>query len=226
MEGSSVFGPGVGGVESSTILDGDGDGDGVGSTHKGSIFDTNLASMHTYLGEVDDVGSSRLTAQGGSMVTLPMFYLEGVVLFPEQKLPLRVLQPRFKAAVVRAMQQEDNDAPYTLGVIHVRAKHQDQGIIVASVGTTAEIQQLGYCSDGSVNVVTKGRERFQIWRAWTEPDGAMTTLKQASNNDFLEAAESTEDERIAIQFASKNDELSQALEEDSDSSDKASAWGR
>ncbi|CAK9199188.1 unnamed protein product [Sphagnum troendelagicum] len=48
----------------------------------------------------------------------------------------------------------------------------------------------------------------------------------ASNNDFLEAAESTEDERIAIQFASKNDELSQALEEDSDSSDKASAWGR
>jgi hypothetical protein len=30
----------------------------------------------------------------------------------------------------------------------------------------------------------------------------------------------------AIQFASKNDELLQALEEDSDSSDKASAWGR
>jgi cereblon len=58
----------------------------------------------------------------------------------------------------------------------VRAKHQDQGIIVASVGTTAEIQQLGYCSDGSVNVVTKGRERFQIWRAWTEPDGAVLPL--------------------------------------------------
>jgi hypothetical protein len=88
-----------------------------------------------------------------------------------------VLQPCFKAAVVRAVQQEDNDAPYTLGVvlscpfiaisfnflhiymdlipvvivkllffktglymqIHVRAKHQDQGIIVASVGTTAEV---------------------------------------------------------------------------------------
>jgi len=30
----------------------------------------------------------------------------------------------------------------------------------------------------------------------------------------------------AIQFASKNDELLQALEEDSDSSDKASACGR
>jgi hypothetical protein len=145
--------------------------------------------MHTYLGEVDDVGSSHSSA-GGSKVTLPMFYLEGIVLFPEEKLPLRVLQPRFKAAVVRAMQQEDNEAPYTLGVvisftviaisfnlllrgrklmihgfkshieklflqlaiglyvqIHVRAKPQDRGIIVASVGTTAEVvaQSLSTC---------------------------------------------------------------------------------
>jgi cereblon len=122
------------------------------------------------------VGSSHSSAQGGSMVTLPMFYLEGIVLFPEEKLPLRVLQPRFKAAVVRAMQQEDNEAPNTLGVIHVRAKPQDRGIIVASVGTTAEIRQLGYHSDGSVNIVTKGRQRFQIWRAWTEPDGAVVPL--------------------------------------------------
>jgi cereblon len=199
-------------------------GDGGGAeAHEGFTFDTNLASMHTYLGEVDDVGSSHSSAQGGSMVTLPMFYLEGIVLFPEEKLPLRVLQPRFKAAVVRAMQQEDNEAPNTLGVIHVRAKPQDRGIIVASVGTTAEvvaqspstciatftlcflqrrtglfmhsliwqcglslnllvcvcaeqIRQLGYHSDGSVNIVTKGRQRFQIWRAWTEPDGAVVPL--------------------------------------------------
>jgi hypothetical protein len=111
-----------------------------------------------------------------------MLFIAGIVLFPEEKLPLRVLQPRFKAAVVRAMQHEDNEAPYTLGVvisctvigisfnlllggrklmlhgftshierfflqlaiglyvqIHVRAKPQDRGIIVASVGTTAEV---------------------------------------------------------------------------------------
>ncbi|CAK9861885.1 unnamed protein product [Sphagnum jensenii] len=54
---------------------------------------------------------------------------------------------------------------------------------------------------------------------WTDDNS-----EAGSNNDFLETAESTEDERIAIQFASKNDELLQALEEDSDSSDKASAW--
>jgi hypothetical protein len=111
-----------------------------------------------------------------------MLFIASIQLFPEEKLPLRVLQPCFKAVVVRAMQQEDNEAPYTLGVviscividisfnfllggrklmihkfishierfffqlaiglyvqIHVRAKPQDQGIIVAYVGTIAEV---------------------------------------------------------------------------------------
>jgi Lon protease-like protein len=39
-----------------------------------------------------------------------------------------------------------------------------------------QIRQLGYHSDGSVNVVTKGRQRFRICRAWTEPDGAVVPL--------------------------------------------------
>ncbi len=40
-----------------------------------------LGGFHSYYAEVDDVGSSQLTAQGGSMVTLPMFYLEGMSFF-------------------------------------------------------------------------------------------------------------------------------------------------
>jgi hypothetical protein len=46
-----------------------------------------------------------------------MLFITGIMLFPEEKLPFRVLQPRFKATVVWAMQQEDNEAPYTLGVV-------------------------------------------------------------------------------------------------------------
>jgi hypothetical protein len=45
-----------------------------------------------------------------------MFFIAGIMLIPDEKLPLKVLQPHFKAVVVRAMQQEDNEAPYTLGV--------------------------------------------------------------------------------------------------------------
>lgn len=62
----------------------------------------------------------------------------GIVLFPEDTLPLRVLQPRFKAAVERAIKSED--APNTLGVIHVRARPEDGQVTVASVGTTAEVR--------------------------------------------------------------------------------------
>nr|PNR54329.1 hypothetical protein PHYPA_008006 [Physcomitrium patens] len=146
-----------------------GRGDGGGRQMGGFTFDTNLASMHTYLGEVDDVHSSRSFADGGALLTLPMFYLEGIVLFPEDTLPLRVLQPRFKAAVDRAMRNDE--ALNTIGVIHVRAR--DGHVHVASIGTTAEIRQLRHLNDGSINVVTKGRQRFRICKAWTESDGAL-----------------------------------------------------
>jgi hypothetical protein len=39
-----------------------------------------------------------------------------------------------------------------------------------------QIRQLGYHSDGSMNIVTKGRQHFWIWRAWTEPNGAVVPL--------------------------------------------------
>jgi hypothetical protein len=39
-----------------------------------------------------------------------------------------------------------------------------------------QIRQLSYHSDGLVNVVTKGRQHFRIWRAWTEPDGVVVPL--------------------------------------------------
>lgn len=62
----------------------------------------------------------------------------GIVLFPEDTLPLRVLQPRYKAAVDRAMRSDE--ALNTLGVIHVRARPNDGQVHVASVGTTAEVR--------------------------------------------------------------------------------------
>ncbi|CAM6024635.1 unnamed protein product [Sphagnum balticum] len=162
--------------DSTSILSDDdssmaGRGDGGGGAHGGFTFDTNLASMHTYLGEVDDVTSSRSFADAGAVLTLAMFYLEGIVLFPGDTLPLRVLQPRFLAAVDRA--RHSVEAPNMLGVIHVRARPQDGQVHVASVGTTAEIRQLRQLTDGSMNVVAKGRQRFRVCNAWTEADGVL-----------------------------------------------------
>jgi cereblon len=65
--------------------------------------------------EVEDVTSCRSFADGGALLTLAMFYLEGIVLFPGDTLPLRVLQPRFLAAVERA--RHSVEAPNMLGVV-------------------------------------------------------------------------------------------------------------
>jgi len=39
-----------------------------------------------------------------------------------------------------------------------------------------QIRQLRHLTDGSINVVTKGRQRFRICKAWTEADGAVCDL--------------------------------------------------
>lgn len=148
-------------------------------------FDTNLASMHTYLGglgEVEDVGNDRSNDTCGKVLKLPMFYLEGIVLFPGQKLPLRVLQQRFKAAVCHAMDPVANDAIQTLGVIHVRVSRSGR-IHVANYGTTAKICKAKEQRDGSVNVMTKGVQRFRILSVWTQPDGALFAQVQIIEED-------------------------------------------
>ncbi|XP_073007574.1 uncharacterized protein [Typha latifolia] len=147
-----------------------GHGDGGAGPSGGFTFNTCLASLHTYLGEVDDTHGRLSFLDGGAILNLPMFYLEGVVLFPEATLPLRVIQPRFIAAVEKALNQVD--APYTIGVIRVYRHPDDGRLSFASVGTTAEIRQYRRLEDGSVNVVTRGQQRFRLRRRWIDVEGA------------------------------------------------------
>ncbi|KAI5057766.1 hypothetical protein GOP47_0027781 [Adiantum capillus-veneris] len=165
--------------ESSSL---DGHGDGGGGRNGGFTFDISLASTHSYLGEVDDIHCRRSFWDGGATLTLPMFYLEGIVLFPEATLPLRVIQPRFKAAVELAMKQEE--APGTIGVIHVRANPRGEGLHFSVVGTTAEIRQLRHLEDGSINVVTRGRQRFCTSHAWINADGVPCAQVQIIPEDI------------------------------------------
>ncbi|KAM1224497.1 hypothetical protein COP2_044553 [Malus domestica] len=131
-------------------------------------FDTFLASLHTYLGEVEDTHHRVAFLDGGAVLKLPIFYLEGVVLFPEATLPLRVIQPSFVLSIERALNQID--APCTIGVIHV---FRDNGRIrFANVGTTAEIRQYRRLEDGSLNVVTRGQQRFRLRHRWIDAEGA------------------------------------------------------
>ncbi|GAV65519.1 LON domain-containing protein, partial [Cephalotus follicularis] len=149
----------------------DDDRNATGAASSGEYtFNTCLASLHTYLGEVDDTHGRIAFLDGGTIFTLPLFYLEGVVLFPEATLPLRVIQPNFIAAVERAMTQVD--APLTIGVLHVCTNDDNGRTRLATTGTTAEIRQYRRLEDGSLNVVTRGQQRFRLKRCWIDVEGA------------------------------------------------------
>ncbi|KAL6006082.1 hypothetical protein ACLOJK_040127 [Asimina triloba] len=155
----------------------------------GSVpFNTSLASLHTYLGgrhlkfvqvaylsrcfyvtEVEDTHGRQAFLEGGAVLNLPMFYLEGVVLFPEATLPLTGIQSTYKASIEAAMTH--SVAPYTIGVVRAYRIRDDYRLAFATVGTTAEIRQYRRLEDGSLNVVTRGRQRFHFKRRWTDVEG-------------------------------------------------------
>ncbi|XVF35404.1 hypothetical protein REPUB_Repub18cG0142500 [Reevesia pubescens] len=158
-------------VEEGLLESSDDDRDAIGvASTEDFTFNTNLTSLHSYLGEVDDTRHRSAFLEGGAILNLPLFYLEGVVLFPEATLPLRVVQPNFVAAVKRAMTQAD--APYTMGVVRVYRDPDDGPLRLAKVGTTAEIRQYRPVEDGTINVVTRGQQRFRLRRPWIDAEGA------------------------------------------------------
>ncbi|GBG76201.1 hypothetical protein CBR_g21950 [Chara braunii] len=145
-------------------------------------FDMTLPTLHTYLGEVDDVAAGgRAYAEGGALLTLPVFYYEGIVLFPGERMPL-IIQPRHKAAVERALASQESEGAHTIGIVHVR-RGLSPSRVMTMVGTTAEIRQLRYLEDGSLRLVTKGRQRFQPRRVWAEPGGVYVAQVQIINDD-------------------------------------------
>ncbi|CAA6666052.1 unnamed protein product [Spirodela intermedia] len=149
-------------------------------------FNTSLASLHTYLGEVDDTYGRMTSLDGGEILTLPMFDLEGVVLFPDATLPLRVIQPRLISAVERAMTQ--TDSCYTIAVVRIVRQSVSERFHFgrpnfARIGTTAEIRQFKRLEDGSLNVVARGQQRFHLRRCWIDADLVPCAELQIINED-------------------------------------------
>jgi len=82
---------------------------------------------------------------------LPLFPLD-LVLFPGTPLPLHIFEPRYKEMVSECL-----DRKKSFGV--VRAKEEG----VAEIGCTAEIITVAKkYPDGRMDIVTEGRERFEV----------------------------------------------------------------
>ena len=82
---------------------------------------------------------------------LPIFPLD-VVLLPGVPLPLHIFEPRYKEMVTECLDQKK---PF--GVV----RSKEEGI--AEIGCTAEIMAVTKKhSDGRMDIVTEGRERFEV----------------------------------------------------------------
>uniref|UniRef100_A0A6N2L0A8 Protein cereblon n=1 Tax=Salix viminalis TaxID=40686 RepID=A0A6N2L0A8_SALVM len=118
---------------------------------------------------VEDTHHRLAFLDGGAVLNLPLFFLEGVVLFPEATLPLRVVQPNFISAVERALVQVES--PYIVVRAYRDSDSDNRQLRFATVGTTAEIRQYRRLDDGSLNVVTRGQQRFHLKRHWIDVEG-------------------------------------------------------
>ena len=92
------------------------------------------------------------------MRTIPLFPLS-TVLFPGMPLELHIFEPRYKQMIGRCM---DEQIPF--GVVLIRSGQEANGPLaeVFPVGCTAEIAHVEPLSDGRMNLLVIGTERFKI----------------------------------------------------------------
>ncbi len=84
---------------------------------------------------------------------LPLFPLNAV-LFPGQTLPLHIFEPRYRIMIRRCI---ENDEPF--GIVLARDEEPDEPY---DIGTSARVTDAKRLSDGRMNIVTLGEERFRL----------------------------------------------------------------
>jgi Lon protease-like protein len=95
---------------------------------------------------------------------LPLFPL-GTVLFPGLVMPLNVFEERYRALVRHLMNLPDGTRR-VFGVVAIErgweVENGSGSVTLYDVGCTAEVREITSHPDGRFDVVTVGRERFQI----------------------------------------------------------------
>lgn len=96
--------------------------------------------------------------QLGRTVELPLFPLNGVVLFPQMVLPLHIFELRYREMISRCIREE---APF--GVVLIDEGPEVGGAATPHlIGTTARIVRVEELEDGRMNIVVVGAQRFRI----------------------------------------------------------------
>ena len=109
------------------------------------------------------------------MERIPLFPLE-VVLFPGSLLPLHIFEPRYKLMIRNCRQKQ-----ISFGVVLVK----NEGI--ATAGCTAEIVEVvKEYPDGKLDILTMGRQAFQILEVFEEQEYAEANVQYLEDEPFAE----------------------------------------
>jgi len=92
------------------------------------------------------------------LIDLPLFPLD-VVLVPEMSLPLHIFEPRYREMIAACLATDSR-----FGVLLQSSRHRPDPDAPVDVGTVAEIVETSRLSDGRMNIVTEGRQRFRVHR--------------------------------------------------------------
>ncbi|XP_061187454.1 protein cereblon-like [Saccostrea echinata] len=141
-------------------------------------FDQSLPVSHSYLGDdLEDV-RGRTYYEEGSTISIPVIQLPGMVLVPDQTIPLHLFH-QHTVAMLKGVMDKDN----TFGIVAYRFSEDDGGHIIANIGTTAEIFSVKDETDdrtglASIRVKAKGRQRFKVMESRRTATGIlMCTVK-------------------------------------------------
>ena len=125
--------------------------------------------------------------------SMPLFPLQGVVLFPGMNLPLYIFEDRYKNMIQKCLKNNK-----LFGVVLAK------GNMCAEIGTIAEIIDAEKLDDGKMNVLAEGKKRFKI-------------IDLTSEEPYYEAnVKSYEDKEIEI-----DDKLKKSLKDVKELSTKA-----
>ncbi len=91
---------------------------------------------------------------------IPIFPLPNVVLFPSALLPLHIFEPRYRAMVADALENER-----LIGLVMLRPgweSHYDEAPDVYPIGCAGFITHADRLPDGRFNIMLRGLEKFRI----------------------------------------------------------------
>ncbi|KPL69399.1 ATP-dependent protease [Erythrobacter sp. SG61-1L] len=88
---------------------------------------------------------------------LSIFPLSGVILLPDQQLPLHIFEPRYRALVSDALARDRR-----IGMIQPQTA--SEGAPLFAIGCVGKIGEVEALEDGRFNIVLEGQSRFRLLR--------------------------------------------------------------